>query len=89
MTVRFKGTELRPVLAEAVANKCRVILIKDQGVSWPSAASAGPMVAKRRVTKLRKADRLIYHESGLYGSEVLRDRLRLVRYVRKVQQAGA
>src|SRR3546814_9132309 len=32
MTVRFKGTELRPVLAEAVANQCRVILVKDQGV---------------------------------------------------------
>ena len=32
MTVRFKGTELRPVLAEAVANQCRIILVKDQGV---------------------------------------------------------
>jgi len=32
MTVRFKGTELRPVLAEAVANQCRLILVKDQGV---------------------------------------------------------
>jgi len=32
MTVRFKGTELRPVLAEAVANQCRVILVKDHGV---------------------------------------------------------
>lgn len=32
MTVRFKGTELRPVLAEAAANQCRVILVKDQGV---------------------------------------------------------
>jgi hypothetical protein len=32
MSVRFKGTELRPVLAEAVANQCRVILVKDQGV---------------------------------------------------------
>ena len=29
MTVRFKGTELRPVLAEAAANQCRVILVKD------------------------------------------------------------
>ncbi|MEW6312590.1 MAG: DUF3085 domain-containing protein [Pseudomonadota bacterium] len=32
MTVRFKGTALRPVLAEAAANQCRVILVKDQGV---------------------------------------------------------
>lgn len=32
MTVRFKGTELRPVLAEAAANQCRVVLVKDQGV---------------------------------------------------------
>lgn len=32
MTVRFKGAELRPVLAEAVANQCRVILVKDHGV---------------------------------------------------------
>ncbi|MBV2205749.1 MAG: DUF3085 domain-containing protein [Pseudomonas sp.] len=32
MTVRFKGAELRPVLAEAVANRCRVILVKDHGV---------------------------------------------------------
>ena len=32
MTVRFKGAELRPVLAEAVANQCRIILVKDQGV---------------------------------------------------------
>jgi len=32
MSVLFKGTELRPVLAEAVANQCRVILVKDQGV---------------------------------------------------------
>ena len=32
MTVRFKGTELRPVLTEAVTNQCRVLLVKDQGV---------------------------------------------------------
>tara|TARA_R110001583_G_scaffold195118_1_gene369361 strand:+ start:107087 stop:107452 length:366 start_codon:yes stop_codon:yes gene_type:complete len=32
MSVRFKGAELRPVLAEAVVNQCRVILVKDQGV---------------------------------------------------------
>ncbi|WP_313024522.1 DUF3085 domain-containing protein [Pseudomonas lopnurensis] len=32
MSLRFKGADLRPVLAEAVANQCRVILVKDQGV---------------------------------------------------------
>ena len=32
MSLRFKGSELRPVLAEAIANQGRVILAKDQGV---------------------------------------------------------
>jgi len=32
MSVRFKGIDLRLVLAEAVVNQCRVILVKDQGV---------------------------------------------------------
>lgn len=32
MSLRFKGTDLRPVLAEAVANQSRVVLAKDQGV---------------------------------------------------------
>lgn len=32
MSLRFRGTDLRPVLAEAVANQCRVVLAKDQGV---------------------------------------------------------
>jgi hypothetical protein len=31
MSVRFKGTDLQPVLAEAVANQCRVVLVKDHG----------------------------------------------------------
>ncbi len=31
MSLRFKGVDLRPVLAEAVANQCRVVLAKDQG----------------------------------------------------------
>lgn len=34
--LRFKGTDLRPVLAEAVANQCHVILAKDQGVYFLS-----------------------------------------------------
>lgn len=32
MSLRFKGSELRPVLTEAIANQGRVILAKDQGV---------------------------------------------------------
>ena len=32
MSVLFKANDLRPVLAEAVANQCRVILVKDHGV---------------------------------------------------------
>lgn len=34
MSVRFKGTKLRPVLLEAVVNQCRVVLVKDQGVCF-------------------------------------------------------
>lgn len=30
--LRFSGTDVRPVLAEAKAHRCRVILVKDQGV---------------------------------------------------------
>ena len=32
MSLRFKGSDLRPVLAEAVSNQCQVILVKDHGV---------------------------------------------------------
>lgn len=32
----FKGDDLRPVLAEAIANKCQVILAKDDGVYFMS-----------------------------------------------------
>ena len=46
MSLRFKGSDLRPVLAEAVANQCRVVLAKDQGcTSSPSRESAVPMAA--------------------------------------------
>lgn len=31
MSLRFKGTDLRPVLTEAIANQCQVVLAKDQG----------------------------------------------------------
>ncbi|HCM5830608.1 DUF3085 domain-containing protein [Klebsiella pneumoniae] len=34
MSLLFKGTELRPVIAEAIANQCRIILVKDHGVYW-------------------------------------------------------
>lgn len=36
MTLLFKGSDLRPVLTEAIANKCSVILVKDQGVYFLS-----------------------------------------------------
>ena len=32
MSLRFKGSDLRPVLTEAIANQCRVVLVKDHGV---------------------------------------------------------
>ncbi|AHG40976.1 hypothetical protein N018_12300 [Pseudomonas syringae CC1557] len=32
MSLRFKGADLRPVLTEAIASQCRLILVKDQGV---------------------------------------------------------
>jgi hypothetical protein len=34
--LRFRGADLRPVLVEAKANNCRVILVKDQGVYFMS-----------------------------------------------------
>ena len=36
MTLRFKGSDLRPVLSEAIAKRCRVILAKDHGVYFLS-----------------------------------------------------
>lgn len=32
MALRFKGTELRPVIEEAIAKQCRILLGKDRGV---------------------------------------------------------
>ncbi|MCC8445513.1 DUF3085 domain-containing protein [Xanthomonas translucens] len=32
MSLRFKGSDLRPVLTEAIDSQCRVMLVKDQGV---------------------------------------------------------
>lgn len=32
MSLRFKGADLRPVLVEALSNRCKVILVKDHGV---------------------------------------------------------
>jgi Protein of unknown function (DUF3085) len=34
--LRFKGSELRPVLAEAKTNNCPILLVKDQGVYFMS-----------------------------------------------------
>jgi hypothetical protein len=36
MSLRFKGSDLRPVLAEAIANQCKIILVKDRGVYFLS-----------------------------------------------------
>jgi hypothetical protein len=36
MTVRFKGADLQAVLAEALANHCRLVLAKDQGAYFLS-----------------------------------------------------
>ena len=38
MSLRFKGADLRPVLTEAIANQCRIVLVKDQGVYFPRRA---------------------------------------------------
>ncbi|WP_275113848.1 hypothetical protein [Pseudomonas sp. S35] len=32
MSLRFKSSDLRPVLTEAIDSQCRVMLVKDQGV---------------------------------------------------------
>lgn len=34
MSLLFKGSDLKPVLAEAIANQCSIVLVKDQGVYW-------------------------------------------------------
>ena len=34
--LRFKNADLRPVLSETAANKCRLVLVKDQGVYFLS-----------------------------------------------------
>ncbi|KFK91753.1 DUF3085 domain-containing protein [Serratia sp. Ag2] len=36
MSLLFKGSDLKPVIAEALANQCQLILVKDQGVYWLS-----------------------------------------------------
>ncbi|WP_425127427.1 DUF3085 domain-containing protein [Burkholderia gladioli] len=34
--LRFKNADLRPVLTEALANRCKVLLVKDHGVYFMS-----------------------------------------------------
>ncbi len=34
MSLLFKGRDLKPVLTEAIANQCQIVLVKDQGVYW-------------------------------------------------------
>lgn len=46
MSLLFKGSDLKPVLAEAIANQCSIILVKDQGVYWlAERGDAKPMAA--------------------------------------------
>lgn len=46
MSLLFRNCDLRPVLTEAIANQCRVILVKDQGVYW--LAEHGERLASHR-----------------------------------------
>lgn len=49
MSVQFKGAELRPVLAAAVVNQCRVILVKDQGVYFMSERGESEAGGRRKL----------------------------------------
>ncbi len=40
MSLRFKGADLRLVLAEAAAQRCKIVLVKDHGVYWLAARGA-------------------------------------------------
>lgn len=53
MSLRFKGSDLRPVLAEAIASQGRVVLAKDQGVYF--LAERGERRADGRVKLLAYA----------------------------------
>lgn len=54
MSLRFKGTDLRPVLNEAITNKCQIILVKDQGVYF--LAERGERRTDRRQKLIAYAD---------------------------------
>ncbi|TKK30402.1 hypothetical protein PspCFBP13528_15350 [Pseudomonas sp. CFBP13528] len=34
LSLFFKGSDLKPALAETIANQCPIILVKDPGVYW-------------------------------------------------------
>lgn len=47
--LRFTGNDLRPVLAEATANKCRVVFVKDHGVYMMSEIGAKDESGRRKI----------------------------------------
>lgn len=50
MSLLFKGAELRPILAEAIANQCHIILVKDHGVYFiPERGERLPNGSYRRI----------------------------------------
>ncbi len=57
MSLRFKGADLRPVLTEAIANQCRIVLVKDQGV-YSSPRSMGERRPDRAPATARLRRRL-------------------------------
>lgn len=40
MPLRFRGAELRPVLAEAIRERCQIVLQRGDGVYWHAACSS-------------------------------------------------
>lgn len=47
--LRFNGKDLRPVLAEAIANTCRVILVKDHGVYFLAEFGESTLEGKQKL----------------------------------------
>nr|WP_255692656.1 DUF3085 domain-containing protein [Luteimonas sp. XNQY3] len=47
--LRFKGTELRLVIAEAIANDCQIVLAKDDGVYFLAEQGEGLPEGRRKL----------------------------------------
>jgi hypothetical protein len=54
MSLRFKGADLRPVLTEAIANQCRVVLVKDQGVYFLAERGERRPDGRQQAARLRR-----------------------------------